>query len=120
VRGPGLLCTGQSDQQIAMVGPGLGRQGGGLDLSTTRSPRPTRSIVQRTRFVVERGEQAASLTNIERGTGRWSHRCRAAPPATTTIAKSVDFPLVASSEFMSVEGRDEARESTDAERDRVA
>lgn len=76
--------------------------------------------MQRTRFVVERGEQAASLTNIERGTGRWSHRCRAAPPATTTIAKSVDFPLVASSEFMSVEGRDEARESTDAERDRVA
>jgi hypothetical protein len=32
---------GRRDQQIAAGGPSLGRQGGGLDLSTTRSPQPT-------------------------------------------------------------------------------
>ena len=32
---------GRRDQQIAAVVPSLGRQGGGLDLSTTRSPQLT-------------------------------------------------------------------------------
>jgi hypothetical protein len=32
---------GRRDQQIAAGGPSLGRQGGGLDLSTTRSPQLT-------------------------------------------------------------------------------
>lgn len=95
MRGPGLLCTGQDIQQNVVVAPGLGRQGGGLDLSTTRSPRPTRSIVQRTHFVVERCGHIGSRANLvfsKQGIGRAALQCRT---STSTSIKHTHFQILA-------------------------